>query len=476
MIPKPITKSKILIDPFYPTFLWKEALVVVLLITFQRLGQPASIITALGLVMLSLRSSKGAVQALTLVTLLSYLNYFYFPVGFNGAAKWIVLLSASTAGIFHSYRAAKDGPKQDTRWLIPLLLFIVVAGISSAVTSADPEMALFKLFTFSVGALGAMYVLGSVDLSLPYITSWFYTIWVVIVLLSAPLVKFGNGYIANSNFFMGILSHSQAFATFVIPIALYLILRWLVGLKLSIWHKAITLLGLYLVYLSISRTGGFSFLLALIAVAFVYYARGASGAMVRARLIPRLAAVVGVIIILNILTSGSLGELAGVFSHKYGEKMDVMATRSNSVTAAQRTFEKYPLLGKGFGLAMEGESFAIKRDPILRLPISAPVEAGVIYLAAPAQLGIVGTLFLLLFMYIYLAPLFTRGMAPFIGLAAVCFFINFGEYVFFATGGVGMYHWLLYGLAYSVAVRHPEVFHLHRDVVWKEVMICQRTT
>ena len=473
---KPVSQLPIC-DPFYPVFLWREALAVVLLIAFQRLGQPANIITALGLVVLSLRNARGAIQALALVTLLGYLNASYFPVGFNGAAKWIVLLTASSAGISHSYRATRKKAKQSTPWLVPLLLFITIAGISSVTSGADPEMALFKLFTFGVGALGAMYVMGSGDLNLPYIVSWFYTVWVVLVMISMPLVRFGHGYISNTGMFMGILSHSQSFAVFTVPFTLYLLIRWLIGLKLTAWQKVFVLLALYLVYLSSSRNAAFSLLLTLISIAFVYYARGKAGIGVRARLMPRLTAIIASIIVLNVLTSGSIGLKANVFSRKYGEKTDILATRGDKIEYAQRTFMNHPVFGKGFGLAMDGEeSFITSRDPVFGLPLSAPVEAGVIYTAVPAQLGIIGTTFLLFFLYIYSLPLFMRGTAPFIAIAAICFFINFGEYVFFSTGGVGMYHWLLYALAYHTAVRYPEMIPLPNIIIKKKVEICPLTT
>ncbi len=443
------------LDSFYPIFLWREALGVVLVIAFQRFGQPASLITGFGLLIWSMRNSKCAIQAMTLVSLMSYLNYNYFPVAFNSAAKWIVLLTASSSAIIHSHKAADTRQKQNIAWLLPLVFFIGVEGITSAIAGANPEMSLFKLFTFAIGALGAMYALGSADLSLPYITSWFYTVWAVIVMFSALLIKSGTGYI-EAGLFMGILNHSQDFASFIVPILLYLMMRWLLGLKLSTWQKCLIILGLYLAYLSSSRTAVFAFLLALIGVACVYYARGASGAVIRARFIPRLATLVGVIIVLNILSSGNISEMASVFTHKYGAKIDVLATRGGKIEHAQRTFENHPVFGKGFGLAMDGEEFSVKRDPTFNIPLTAPVEAGVIYGAAPAQLGVLGTVFLLFFIYIYLKPLFSRGAAPFLGLAAVCFFINFGEYVFFSTGGVGMYHWLIYALAYYAAIRYPE--------------------
>jgi len=49
-----------------------------------------------------------------------------------------------------------------------------------------------------------------------------------------------------------------------------------------------------------------------------------------------------------------------------------------------------PWRGIGYGIASESQSLVVNRDPLFGLPVSAPVEKGIMPLAILEELGVLG--------------------------------------------------------------------------------------
>jgi len=114
-----------------------------------------------------------------------------------------------------------------------------------------------------------------------------------------------------------------------------------------------------------------------------------------------------------------------------------------------------PWRGIGYGIASESQSLVVQRDPLLGLPISAPVEKGIMPLAILEELGILGFSVFVLWLLIALRYVIKGGV---IGLALilVVLLVNLGEAIFFSPGGMGLLAILMftYAVTFSANERH----------------------
>jgi hypothetical protein len=105
--------------------------------------------------------------------------------------------------------------------------------------------------------------------------------------------------------------------------------------------------------------------------------------------------------------------------------------------------EEHPLFGAGFGVNEDSESNMAANGAQLRgIPLSAPVEQGFLPLASVAQLGIVGSLFVLPFLYL-IFRLARQESGEASALFTAVLGVNLGEMIFFSVGGIGLLMWII---------------------------------
>jgi hypothetical protein len=331
------------------------------------------------------------------------------------------------------------------------VLFILVVGLLACISRVSSSLALFKLFTFLIGVLTVTFAFSHSAVRIAYFKSWFFTIYSLIVFLSVPMLATSAGYYPGTDYFLGILSHSQAFGTFVAPFTAWLLILWLTGDATTIFTKIVTTIGMALLILSASRTGVLAFVGAIFLVYLIGMFRSGDD---RRRLHHAVPLGIGVLLIMISADYVSGGILSGkiihflVKSHAAASFNTIAATRADKVSDAWQTFNTAPLAGVGFGMPMSTNKLIINRDPILGLPLSAPVEASVMYAALPAQIGILGLIPFLLFAGAFFLPMIRKAPLAECALVLCGLVINMGEYIFFATGGLGLLLWLYFAFAY----------------------------
>jgi hypothetical protein len=105
--------------------------------------------------------------------------------------------------------------------------------------------------------------------------------------------------------------------------------------------------------------------------------------------------------------------------------------------------EEHPLFGFGFGVDPNSEqSLGAFGAQIGGIPLSAPQEQGFLPIATIAQIGIVGSLFVLPFL-VSMYRSARRDSPEFAALFTVVLGINFGEMIFYSFGGQGLAMWIL---------------------------------
>jgi hypothetical protein len=99
---------------------------------------------------------------------------------------------------------------------------------------------------------------------------------------------------------------------------------------------------------------------------------------------------------------------------------------------------EHPLLGIGFGIASFPEDFVVERDTLLGLPVSATTEKGVLPVMVVEELGALGALAFVLWLWIILRKSATRGGLVALAVIWTALLLNIGEAMLFSPGGMGL--------------------------------------
>jgi len=124
-----------------------------------------------------------------------------------------------------------------------------------------------------------------------------------------------------------------------------------------------------------------------------------------------------------------------------------LESRGRLITSSISGFKEFPLTGIGMGVGIDLES----AQNIVGIPTSSPVEKGFMPTALLEEFGILGTLTTVIFLII----LFKSISPPVELLFWSTLLINFGEYIFFSMGGLGLIQWILilYCINYSMELK-----------------------
>ena len=267
---------------------------------------------------------------------------------------------------------------------------------------------------------------------------------VLLLLLSLPLLAIpGVGYLRNGTGFQGLLSHPQSFGPTVALVGA-LVGGRVMGESKPAWRD-IALLGLclVLVVLSEARTAGVAMVLGLLGSALL---SPAFAGVSRTRMLPGLRSrrfqAVALLAVAGVVVGGPF--LAGKLSAYLFKRTDATslieaadASRGALVEKMFWNIQDNPWTGIGFGIASEPELMEVERDSVLGLPLSAPVEKGVMPVAVVEELGIFGALAVLGWLLVVLRRGAQAGVQRFAVLITLVL-VNFGESMFFSVGGMGM--------------------------------------
>lgn len=440
-------------------FLWKEAIVIVVLLLAQMGHAYLPALTLLGLAVWATRGNRQTIQALTLVTLVLYLNNNLVPIRpYAEVVKWLVIMAAGMSMVARWPRGYFPP------WVATFACYGLVIGALACVTSANLEISLYKLSMFVVGSVTAMVVYHDARLSISYCVSWFYTLLCLVLGISLPFVILSSSWAYDGGLFQGILSHPQALAVYIIPMTAFLLAR-LFTLQRIVWSQVGVLAAAFIVlFFTNSRTAMLALALATFCTLLVLVLAG------RLRIprfaVPRVQLVVAgvVLLILAAIPAGSPlhAGMIGFLTKKKDISNEVLmqgigdsvrATRGNQWEMTIKTFKKYPLTGAGFGMAVEDATMYVGRTGFLSLPTSAPTELGFLPLAALCQTGLIGALLLLAIIWFVFGPVFKPAEPAILILALTAFFVNFGEMVFYSIGGLGLHLWLIFGLCHEISQR-----------------------
>lgn len=386
------------------------------------------------------------IQALSLVVIIKYLNpELYTFSGLEGPLSWGIIL-------FSGARYYVEFRPRYFRLLIPLLMFcLVVAMLSALQGNKLIAISLTKLvlFFFLAGAL----LIGYASLKPAGVikaATWLLSLTVAVILLSLPTLAFPTiAYAKNGVGFQGIFNHPQAFGPFLVPLTVWLFSGQLfTGDKKTIRWLPLVFALIALMIMSQARTS-----IAALALAIVMtFMTAISNINVYQSF--KFSRTIVMSVTVSILTLSALTyspELLQkitefIFKRNASNLTEAMSSRSGGIASQWEYFTQNPFIGNGFGVYAWGEA-PLGIVEYMGIPISAPVEKGFLPTAILEETGLIGTVFFIVFLVCIAKRIIKQGNVRWLAVFFACLSVNVGEMVFFSIGGIGLYYWLLIGLA-----------------------------
>jgi hypothetical protein len=325
--------------------------------------------------------------------------------------------------------------------------------INSLFVSAVPSISTFKSISFSLGVLCVIRLAMLTSDQNTEMLLFVSEMGTAVVILSIPLLPLDIGWALFSGaYFNGIFDHPQALGIFLVMTGAA---SFVVAFKLPHLQRELIICGLVqwsLIYFTHCRTALVAVLLGGIVYIIEVFIRG--GKSSRMRFVSVFSIVISVIgITLALMLFPNLRESVAMFIRKgnvesFTSTEERIAALSTGTRGAQITNDfdiiaEHPLLGYGFGVSPGSEGYL---DPntvqLWGVPLSAPIEQGFLPLATIAQIGVVGSLFILAFLFsMYRSA--RRSSAEDAGLFVAVIGVNFGEMIFFSFGSMGGLVWVM---------------------------------
>jgi hypothetical protein len=384
-----------------------------------------------------------AIQALALSWLFTMLSPGIAPAPTAASIGRYAVIAAAALSILLRIK-----PGESSFRVSPLVLYTLVLGVflvfHSLYFSAAIDISVLKAvsWTVVVATLFAAWA-GLNDDARSTLERQLFGGLIVLVLVSLPFALTGTGYLTNGTGFQGILNQPQAFGMTVAFLGGWLAGR-LLGSRQPPWRET-ALLGLCLVLILMSeaRTAGLALVLGVMAASVA--SSRLSGIPVR-KMLPglssrRLHGLALMAVIGLVLGAPLLSDRLEIYFSKRSGSTDLLeaadASRGELVDAMLENIEKHPLTGIGFGIASDPTAMKIDRDPLLRLPTGAAVEKGVLPFAVTEELGILGAVLILAWIWMLIRRGAKSGVFA-LSVLAIVLLTNFGEATLFSAGGMGL--------------------------------------
>jgi hypothetical protein len=430
----------------------KMALVLVL----PAIGSAAHAAVFVLLAVWALLGPRRAIEALTLSWLASFLTPgLYTPTPAADVLRWVVIAAAFTSV---SIQTVKSGGNVPRAWLW-VVGFVGVATVLAVPVSYAIDVSLFKLASFLMGATAVLLGFHLTRMEASHWHRWFVCLFAVVVITGLPLIAHPLGYVRNERGFQGLLNHPQAYTTFLGPLLAWHVARLITRETRGGWMWLLAALATISLIATQGRTGVIAAGAGLSIATLWWVASGRVRLAVTKQWIGMglLCCTIGTGFVAmkwdHVAAAAAEFAVKGQLGKSIGESFH--GSRGVLLERSIANFQLQPLTGIGFGVASDPETFIIRRDPLLGLPVGASTEKGFTVVAVLEEVGVIGFVAFLAMLLALVRPAFTqRASFASAVLMASALVVNFGEAVLFAFGGSGILVWLLIGMA-----RVPTAWH-----------------
>ena len=438
-------------------FTWQNILLNLVLISFlvfiNKVGLVGNAIFYGILIVMALRSSEGALKALSLSLMATTINQAFVSLSIVFAiGRMVILFVVAWRFVMDLSQSRSDFMRRG--YVLLFFCFCAVTAMGSMINGYFVVVSLLKLLAFSAGAYAILVGAEVVRVRSSDLTVWCFSLITFCVLLGVVAQVIGAGYGAERNgvispFFKGAFFHSQALGVIGAMMLVYLFTVYLFSPYRYKWFTLCLAAALtYQLFLTASRTGiGTAMIGCGATLTLAYLTPGTGRRQVRfylSRLQLTVTAVVGFILMIfvNFFTGNSLGEKIGGILNKYDRTegasiVGVLEARLPLIEQAYANYLVSPLTGIGFGTSY---------DPLFIAGATwytAPTEKGFLPMAVLEETGLSGSLFFWAFIIFFLIYLIRDRNISGFGIFITMLVANMGEMLFFSFGGAGGMCWFV---------------------------------
>jgi len=437
---------------------WVVYSVVLVALCLRFASETTANVSFILLAFIALFGLRESVQALALSWLFSMINPGLAPDPSLGAASRYLVVFSVFLSVFARYkpRFYEADQKRLILYTFALGLFFL---FHSLLFSPLPLISVLKLisWTLTVTTLFAAWS-GLDSVQREALMQQIFAGLTVVMLGSLPLIAMPLGYLRNGHGFQGILNHPQVFGPTMSLLGAWAAIN-ILTLPRPPWNATV-LAGvcLVLIVLSEARTAGFALVGGLASSLLVTSMLSRQKVTI---LFPglrslRVALVSTTTVFIMIAFAPQVSEQVNAYITKRSGEHDILdvyaKSRGGFIDRMWQNIERKPLTGIGFGIASIPATMKISRDPLLGLPVGAPVEKGVLPIAVMEEVGLPGLVFVLL----WGCAIFRRGLrggGAAVAVLATIVLLNLGEATFFSPGGMGLLSLVLLGWVATVGQR-----------------------
>ena len=401
----------------------------------------------------ALTGRQQAIQAIFMSWLITSLNPGLVSTGLLSASGRYLVIMAAVIPVLLNYKG-----KIKYHIYITLLLGVFFI-IHSLFVSPFIDVSVLKSIVFIVTFATLLSAWSSLNsLQRIQVEVFVFGGMVIVMLISLMFIASDVGYLRTGSGFQGVTNHPQSFGPFMA-----LILAWIIGQFLStrnnqFLYLTMISLGIFLLLASESRTAGGAILLGIAFPLIIFLLIHRKKII---KFIPRICTnkFIATLCFMSILFIGFSNSILVKFdnfvlkggSSQGADLVSALAgSRMGLVNTMYANIKDTPIIGIGFGIGSSPSKMSIKRDPYFNLPISAPIEKGVMPVAIIEELGVPGSILVFSWFIMLFRRAGRAGLTSVIVLSTA-FMLNLGENVFFSTGGMGMLVILL--VTWSVTLR-----------------------
>lgn len=443
-------------------------LLVVPILLGLRLGAPATASVAFMLLPLyALTGRTQAIQALALSWLFSLLSHGIAPeVPMAAIGRYAVFAAAAVSVLLRAGNGVSTGGASVKRLVLLTVLLGTGMLVHALLFSAVRDVSVLKAVSWTVVTATLLSAWSGLNPEARQrLERQLFGGLTLLLLASVPLLASGLGYMVNGTGFQGVLAHPQAFGPTMALLAAWLGSSIVGRRNPQWWQLGLFLLCLVLIVMSEARTAGLGLLLGLLVAA-------ATGRVLAKRplrkFLPglgnrRVQLAIGLGLLAMVAAGPFLGAQLGAYVAKRGGSSNVMEaydrSRGSKVDEMWGNIVEHPLRGIGFGVASDPFDMDVARDPLLGLPTGASVEKGVAFLAVWEELGLLGLLAVLGWLWMLVRHAARGGMTS-LAVCLTVLFMNFGEATLFSPSGMGMLSLVLLAWAATAQRATTKVGHV----------------
>lgn len=371
------------------------------------------------------------------------------PMG--AGARFVVIGAALMAAAF---RGARHKVGDEISIATSMTAAVAAAMlVHSSMFSLFPTLSVFKALLWGAVSLTLISTIrGLTEDEHASLHRFFLLFFGAILIISLAMMPLPEARLRNNIGLQGIFAHPQWFGVFCALAGAYYFGTALGSARPSWLMLGMVALSLLGVFQSAARAGGFALVLGCIGLIGLALARSASffRQTLPGLFSGRLAVLAGVALLGALLNSGAVQEATQQFVTKNSRVQEVTAaydvSRGWIIREMMQNIERRPIAGIGLGIQSATHLIEVELDEATGLPLSAPVEKGVMWIALFEELGLLLGAFIFVWILWGLSRSLSAGPAAAAGAIAY-FFTNFAEATFFSPGGIGMLGLILFYLA-----------------------------